>query len=75
VPAAPCATAPSVAATSSATAATFLLRPSFIHNQSAAKKIFSVQGFDCFNGVGIIRNFRKTESARLIGETIPQQRE
>jgi hypothetical protein len=75
VPAAPSATASSVAATCSAPSATFLLRPSFIHHQRAAQKIFSVQGFDRFNGVGIIRNFRKTESARLISETVPQQRE
>lgn len=58
-----------------ATTAAFLLRPSFVHHQRAAQKIFSVQRFDCFHRVGVIRNFGKTESARLIGKTIPQQRE
>src|SRR3984957_15297297 len=64
--------ATAVAASPSATTTAFLLRPSLIHYQRPAQKIFSVQRFDCFHRVGIICNFRKTEAARLIRETVPQ---
>jgi hypothetical protein len=62
-----------VAATPSATASTFLLRPSFVHDQRAPQKILSVQTFDCFHSFGIVCNFCETESARLIRKTISQQ--
>jgi hypothetical protein len=69
------AASPSAGTASSAPSATLLLGSSFIHHQRAAEKIFSVERFDGFHGVGIICDFRETESARLIGETIPQQGE
>jgi hypothetical protein len=75
VPASRSASASAVPAASSAPAATFLLRASFIDDQRAAQKVFSVQRFDGFHRVGIISDFRETESARLIRKTIPQQRE
>jgi hypothetical protein len=67
--------ASTVPAASSAPATTFLLGTSFIYDQGAAQKVFSVQRFDGFHRVGIISDFRETESARLIRKTIPQQRE
>jgi hypothetical protein len=73
MPAAP--SASTVPAASRSPSTTFLLGPSFIYDQGAAQKVFSVQRFDGFHGVGIISDFRETESARLIRKTIPQQGE
>jgi hypothetical protein len=67
---------PAVTTTPSApTTTAFLLRACLIHNQRASQKILSIQRFDRFHRLGIIRNFSETESARLIRETIPQKRE
>jgi hypothetical protein len=47
----------------------------FIHYQRAAQKILAVERFDRFVCFGVVANFSETESARLAGETIAQQRE
>jgi hypothetical protein len=71
-------TLPAAASSTSVAAApssAFLLRPSFVYNQRAPQKIFSVQRLDGLHRFSIVANFSETESARLIRKTIPQQRE
>src|ERR1700677_240583 len=63
------------AATASATATAFLLGPCFIYNQRSSQKILSVQRLDGFHSFGVVANFSKTKSARLIRKAVPQQRE
>jgi RNase P/RNase MRP subunit POP5 len=63
-----------MAATSSAGAAAFSLRTRFIHNQCAAQKILAVERFNRLVGFAVVANFGETESARLSGKTVAQQR-
>jgi hypothetical protein len=64
-----------VAATSAAGASAFTLRTRFVDDQRTAQKILAVERFDRFVCFGVIANFGETESTRLAGETIAQQRE
>jgi hypothetical protein len=64
-----------VASTSAAGASAFTLGARFIHDESAAQKIFAVERFDGFVCFGVVANFSETESARLASETIAQKRE
>jgi hypothetical protein len=51
------------------------LRASFIHDQRASEKIFTVERRNCFLSFRVVANFREAESARLAGEAIAQQGE
>jgi hypothetical protein len=70
--AAPAATTPTAAASSSAT---FPLRTCLIYYQRTTEKILPVEGGDGFFGFGIVVDFDKTEPARLTRKTIAKQRE
>jgi hypothetical protein len=51
------------------------LGTSFIHHQRAPQEILAIESGDCLFSFRVIANFRETESARLAGKTIAQQRE
>jgi hypothetical protein len=55
--------------------AAFSLRTSFIHYQRAAKKVFAVEGCNRLLRCAVVMNLGETETTRLSGETIAQQRE
>jgi hypothetical protein len=64
-----------MATTSAAGASAFTLRTRLIHDQRAAQEILAVKRFDRFICFGVVANLGETETARLPGETIAQQRE
>jgi hypothetical protein len=51
------------------------LRPSFIHNQRATKKVLAVEGCNRLLCRAVVVNLGETEAARLPCKTIPEQRE
>jgi hypothetical protein len=63
------------AAPATTTAATFSLRPGFIHHQCAAKKILAVEACNRFLRFGVVMYFGESEAARLSRKTIAKQRE
>jgi hypothetical protein len=58
----------------SSTARAFPLGTSFVHYQSSTKKVFSVQGSNRLLRLRVVINFGESESARLAGESVAQQR-
>jgi hypothetical protein len=70
----PAASTASSTVTSASTATAALLRTSFIHDQRPTEKILAVQRFNSFCGFGVVSNFGKTKTARLIREAIAQKR-
>ena len=71
----PAAATASSTVTSASTATAALLRTSFIHDQRPTEKILAVQRFDGFCGFGVVSNFSKTKTARLVREAIAQKRQ
>ncbi len=62
-----------IASTSATPAAAFSLRTGFIDDESAAKKVFSVQRSDGFFGFGVVTDFGESKATRLPGKSIAKQ--
>ena len=61
------------ATTSAAPAASFSLRPGFVHNQIASPEILAVHGIDGAVRFFVIINFDEGETTRLSRETVTNQ--
>jgi hypothetical protein len=76
VAAASAATTPaSRSAPATATAATFALRASLVHHDFAALEILAVQSSDSLFGFAVLIDFNESETSKLAGEAISNQRD
>jgi hypothetical protein len=69
------ATSAALAAAATPPPAAFPLGTCFIHHQRAAEKFLAVQRRDGFFRFRVVSNLGKTETARLTGKTVAQQRQ
>jgi hypothetical protein len=73
VAAAPATTAASRSAPATATAATFSLRPSFVHYDFAALEIFAIQRGDSLFSFAVLIDLNESEASKLAGEAISNE--
>lgn len=71
----PASSASAVAATPTASAATFALRTRLIHHQRPPHELASIQRRNCFFRFRVVADFREAKAPRLTCETIPKQSE